>query len=107
MLDFEKFGREKGKLLCKKNAQYGNSYVKVPAIMKIFYPEGIPIEAYKDATAMVRVLDKLCRRSVGNKEALEDWGDIAGYGLVMEAYEAWLIEQDGDCTNCTKDWDKL
>lgn len=71
-------------LLPKKNLAYGNSYVKVPSIMKILYPNGIPLEKYDDALAIVRVMDKVCRIVESNDPLGENpWFDIAGYGVLM------------------------
>lgn len=71
-------------LLPKKNLAYGNSYVKVPSIMKVLYPNGIPLDKYDDALAIVRVMDKICRIVESNDPLGENpWFDIAGYGVLM------------------------
>ncbi len=85
MLDFEGTANRLGKLLVEKNTQYGNSYIIVPNIMRELYPNGIPVELYGDALTIVRILDKLCRRAANNPDAIEDWRDIGGYGILKQA----------------------
>jgi len=85
MLNFLETAMELGKLLEKKNKQYGNSYITVPAILRIYYPTGIKPDEYGDASTIVRILDKISRRAAGNPDAAEDWRDIAGYGVVKLA----------------------
>jgi len=85
MLDFEGVAKRLGKLLVEKNRQYGNSYIIVPNIMKELYPNGIPVESYGDALTIIRLLDKICRRAANNPDAIEDWRDIGGYGVLKQA----------------------
>ncbi len=85
MLDFEGVAKRLGKLLIEKNTQYGNSYIIVPNIMRILYPKGMKPEQYGDALTIVRILDKLCRRAANNPDAIEDWRDIGGYGILKQA----------------------
>ncbi len=85
MLNFLETATNLGKLLEEKNRQYGNSYITVPDILRILYPTGIKPGEYGDASAIIRILDKISRRAAGNSDAAEDWRDIAGYGVVKLA----------------------
>lgn len=69
--------------VAEKNAAYGDSVTRSAAIMQILYPDGIPVDAYKDALLVVRVLDKLSRIAT-DRDALGEspWRDIAGYALL-------------------------
>lgn len=68
----------------KKNIAYGNSVKDAPKILKILYPDGVPVEKYNDMLTIVRILDKIKRIST-DKDALGEspYKDIAGYCLVQ------------------------
>lgn len=68
--------------VAEKNAAYGDSVTRSADIMRVLYPDGIPVSAYKDALLIVRVLDKLSRIAT-DRDALGEspWRDIAGYAL--------------------------
>ena len=73
-------------LVTEKRKAYGDSFTKVGEVVSILYPDGIPTEAYQDALAIVRVLDKLVRiaNSKGEPDAMDEspWQDILGYSLL-------------------------
>ena len=87
MADYEKLGTDIGKLVQEKQQAYGDAISKTGAIMRILYPQGVPLEKLDDMLLVVRVLDKLCRLADGKKEAFREnpWRDIAGYGLLGAA----------------------
>lgn len=68
--------------VAEKNAAYGDSVTRSADIMRVLYPDGIPVAAYGDALLIVRVLDKLSRIAT-DRDALGEspWRDIAGYAL--------------------------
>lgn len=77
------------KLTAEKNQAYGNSFAKSSEILKVLYPDGIPPEAYGDALAITRVIDKLFRLAT-RKDAFGEspWKDICGYALLGMANDA-------------------
>lgn len=76
-------GTSIGSLVEAKQTAYGDSFGKAGSIMRILYPDGIPVEKYDDALAVVRVIDKLFRIAT-MKEAFGEnpWRDIAGYAIL-------------------------
>ena len=79
-----------GEVVVKKQAAYGDSISKTGKTMRILYPCGVTVEKLDDALLVVRVLDKLSRIA-NQKEAFDEspWQDIAGYGLLGVAQDAW------------------
>jgi len=76
-----------GRLTDEKSKQYGDSAERAEKIMKVLYPNGVPVEAFKNALLIVRMCDKLCRiatqDTAGVDGAGEDaWKDMAGYSLI-------------------------
>lgn len=82
-MKYEQLSLEIGKLVDEKQAAYGDSFGKAGAVMKILYPDGIPVEKIDDALCIVRIIDKLFRIAT-DKDALGEspYRDIAGYGLL-------------------------
>ena len=82
-MNYEQRGQEIGKLVDEKHAAYGG-IERVHAAMRVFYPEGIPVDKLSDALLIVRILDKVNRISGGDKAAFGEnpFKDIAGYGLL-------------------------
>lgn len=76
-------GSDIGLLTDEKQAAYGG-IGRVHDAMRVFYPEGIPVDKLKDALLIVRILDKINRISGGDKQAFgeDPWRDIAGYSLL-------------------------
>lgn len=97
-MEFEERGQKLGRLVDKKQAQYGDAITASEQIMSILFPEGIPKEKLKLSLLMVRMIDKLCRLSRGNGEGDEDaFGDIAGYGLLGQRF---IKNHDKKCSDC-------
>ena len=82
-MKFENLGREIGRLVDEKQRAYGDSFGKSGAILRILYPDGIKIDQYDDALAVVRIIDKLFRIAT-DKDAFGEspYRDIVGYGLL-------------------------
>lgn len=81
--DYEKIGKELGRLVAEKQAAYGDSFGQSGAVLRVLYPGGISPDQYDDALAVVRVVDKLFRVANQRDYAGESpWRDIAGYGLL-------------------------
>ncbi len=80
---YEVVGQTVGKLVDEKQKAYGD-IGRVHAAMKVFYPDGVPVEKLSDALLVVRILDKINRISGGDKAAFDEnpFLDIAGYGLL-------------------------
>jgi len=81
---------EIGEMLVVKDAAYGSAFEKTKEILKILFPNGLPVKAFDDGLTIQRILDKICRLAVlstnpeENKtdERAEDaWKDIAGYSI--------------------------
>jgi hypothetical protein len=88
---FVDLGREIGQLLEAKNLAYGNSFERSEEIIRILYPDGIPVQAYQDALAMIRIIDKLFRIANAKGAFGEDpWRDIAGYAILS----LWSASKD-------------
>lgn len=79
---YEDRGRALGALVDRKQREYGDSFHRSAAIIRALWPNGIPVEAYTDALAVIRVIDKLFRVSAGRVGDEDPWRDIAGYGLL-------------------------
>lgn len=80
---YEKKGQEIGRLVDEKQSAYGDSFGKSGEIIKILYPDGIKPEQYKDALAIIRIIDKLFRIANDKGYGGENpFMDIAGYGLL-------------------------
>lgn len=84
-MKFEKVGQDIGKLVDKKNSQYGSAFEKVDQIMAILYPNGISVPQLKNASILVRILDKVVRVANGNQGEENAFNDLAGYGILMSA----------------------
>ena len=82
-LDYENLARDIGKLVAEKNKAYGDSFGEASKILEVLYPNGIPISGYRDALALIRVIDKLFRLA-NKKDAFGEspWRDICGYAIL-------------------------
>jgi hypothetical protein len=80
---FEKTALEVAKLVGEKQLAYGDSFGKSGEVLKLFYPNGIPVDQYTNALAITRVVDKLFRIAT-DKDAFGEspWRDINGYSLL-------------------------
>lgn len=89
MRKFEEAGRNLGILVDTKQAAYGDSFTKSGEMMRMLYPEGVPLEKLDDALVVVRVIDKLFRVATDRDAFGESpWQDVAGYGLLGAARAA-------------------
>lgn len=70
-------------LVIEKQAAYGDSFGKAGQIMKMLYPDGIPLDKMDDSLTVVRMIDKLFRIAT-KKDAFGEspWQDIMGYALL-------------------------
>jgi len=83
LVDYVKVANEIGALVAEKNQAYGDSFGQASKILEVLYPNGIPVEGYRDALAVVRVIDKLFRLA-NKKDAFGEspWRDICGYAIL-------------------------
>lgn len=80
---YEELAVSIGRMTDEKSRQYGDSAQRAEAIMKVLYPNGVPVNAFKNALLVIRICDKLCRIATAAEGDNEDaWRDIAGYGLI-------------------------
>ena len=84
---YEEIAAELGRLVDRKQMQYGDSFGQTPALLGILYPDGVPVGGYPGLLAIVRVLDKLCRISRGDQGDESAWNDVAGYAILMSKEE--------------------
>lgn len=83
MTKYAEMGTEIGRLTQEKNEAYGASFEKAGEVLGILYPNGVEPEQFRDALAVVRVIDKLFRIAT-RKDAFGEspWRDIAGYAVL-------------------------
>jgi hypothetical protein len=76
-----------GTLVSQKNEAYGDAFSQAGDVIRVLYPDGVKSEQYVDLLVTVRIVDKLFRIA-NKKDAFGEspWQDIAGYGLLMTAY---------------------
>ena len=81
--NYEKIGSDIGRLVKEKNAAYGDSFGQACKILEVLYPCGVPVSQYRDALAIIRVIDKLFRLA-NDKDAFGEspWRDICGYSIL-------------------------
>ena len=77
-----------GTLVSQKNEAYGDAFSQAGDVIRILYPNGVKPEQYVDLLVTVRIVDKLFRIA-NKKDAFGEspWQDIAGYGILMTAYD--------------------
>ncbi len=82
-MNYENLASEIGRLVSEKNKAYGDSFGEASKILEVLYPQGIPVSGYRDALALIRVIDKLFRLA-NKKDAFGEspWRDICGYALL-------------------------
>ena len=88
-------GDELGKLVDKKNEEYGDSFNQAGKVLEILYPDGIKPEQYTDVLSVVRLVDKLFRIASSTPAERQCWDespykDIGGYGLLGWRREKYL-----------------
>lgn len=75
----------RGKLVDEKNAAYGDSFHQSHKMFEILWPNGVPVENYKDVLSLSRIIDKMFR--IANKKdafGYNPYRDIAGYEFPWE-----------------------
>lgn len=79
---YEKFARRLSALVAEKQHAYGDSFRYAGDVLKLFFPDGIPVERYGDLLTITRIVDKLFRvanqKDFGGESPYED---IAGYAM--------------------------
>lgn len=99
---YESIAQEIGKIVDEKNASYGDAINNVAEYLKIFFPDGIPVERYHVVGLFVRMFDKKMRIAQGHEE--DSWTDLLGYATLGEgAYRKskegvakWDTDLDGE-----------
>lgn len=80
---YNKTSLEVSELVNEKEKAYGKAFKKSKEILKILYPDGIPVDKYLNVLATVRVIDKLFRIANDSDAFGESpWQDIMGYALL-------------------------
>jgi hypothetical protein len=79
---YEVMGQTIGRLVDRKQKEYGDSWGKAADILRVLYPDGVKPEDYHYLLGIVRVIDKLARIANGNQGEENAWADIAGYGIL-------------------------
>lgn len=97
-MNYAEMGKLLGELTQMKNTAYGDSFAKSGDILAILFPNGIRPDQYRDALAIVRVVDKLFRIAT-RKDAFGEspWKDIAGYGLLGAVTDERCVDADEAC----------
>jgi hypothetical protein len=79
---FEEVGRSIGALVAEKNAAYGDAVNATAEYLRWLYPNGIPVDRYRDVGLLVRIGDKLKRIANGDNGEESAWSDICGYAIL-------------------------
>jgi len=67
-----------------KSESYHDAMHKYKNILKIMFPDGIPVDRYEHLYPCLRILDKVVRILTGkNLKGDDDYLDIAGYAMNM------------------------
>ena len=75
-------GQRIGRLLDQKQQSYGDSFHRCPELLKVLYPNGIPVSQYQNVLTFARIFDKMFRLATGRTDAEDPVKDIAGYALL-------------------------
>ena len=93
MKDYGVIAKSVAQLVVEKQEAYGDSFGRSGKVMEILYPNGIPVDKYDDALAVIRVIDKLFRVATDESAFGENpWRDIMGYALLSVA-----SRKNGEC----------
>jgi len=81
--NYKQIAEEIADLVIEKQKAYGNSFGEAESFLRLLYPDGIPVEKYKDMLTLVRIWDKI-KRIATDKDALGEspYNDIMGYCLL-------------------------
>ena len=79
----EVIGGEIGRLTAEKNIAYGDSAGTSENMLRLLWPDGVPVSSYTDMLLIVRIWDKM-KRIATNKDALGEspFRDIGGYAVL-------------------------
>lgn len=95
--EYQKIANDTATLVTEKNIAYGNSAQTSGEILKILFPNGIPVEKYNKILIIARILDKISRicnnENAFNEEPLKD---IIGYCLVAINNDNKKEEEDAE-----------
>jgi hypothetical protein len=82
-MTFNEIAKELGELVTEKNAAYGSAFQVSGDVLRLFYPDGVKPEQYKDLLLVARICDKLMRIA-SRKDAFGEspYKDIAGYAIL-------------------------
>jgi len=81
--DYLTIAKEVAALVKEKQQQYGDSFGRAGAVLRVLFPDGIKPERYDEVLTLARVLDKLFRIAQDNDPTGESpWKDIMGYSLL-------------------------
>jgi len=92
---YEQLGARVGAVVDKKNLEYGDSINDTDGFLRVLFPCGIPIRAYKDVGLLVRIFDKMKRVAYGNLGEENAWKDLVGYALLGYECSRREVEKDG------------
>lgn len=93
-MTFNEIAKELGELVTEKNAAYGSAFQVSGDVLRLFYPDGVKPEQYKDLLLVARICDKLMRIA-SRKDAFGEspYKDIAGYailGISMDTHKTTI-----------------
>lgn len=82
-ISYSQIGNDIGELVAEKQLQYGDSFGRSGAMLKILYPDGVPVDKLDDVLVIARILDKIFRIATDNDPSGESpYTDICGYALL-------------------------
>jgi hypothetical protein len=74
-----------------KNEAYGSSFDNAGKLLRVLYPDGVPVEQLDTALTLVRMFDKMFRLA-NQPDAFGEspWDDLVGYSLLA------AVKKDAD-----------
>jgi len=89
---FKLVGQMLGEIIEVKDKKYGSSFEKSTDFIKLAYPNGVPVDQYKNMLTITRIFDKIMRVATNkDPEGETPFADIGGYALlaVISSDYAW------------------
>jgi len=84
---YEDLATRIGKLVDEKNVAYGDAVGTCGSFLRVYFPDGVPVEKYQEMLYMVRCHDKFSRIATAPDAFGESpWHDVAGYGILAAAH---------------------
>lgn len=82
--DFFDVGEKLVTKVAQKNNDYGSAFEQIEEILKVLYPNGVPVHQYGNMSLLVRMLDKVCRLANEREKFYNEdsWDDLIGYCFV-------------------------